>query len=615
MHPKKEHKSIRLRTRLILYSTFLVLFLMALIVLLVEQRQRETAQMEARKRGMAIARSLAAVSTNALLSYNYVLLEQHAEKVSREEDVAYAIIHDKENRVAAYSQHDEKQGTLLTDIVSQEALRTQDPLIQLMSYGETHVPALDISVPVYIEGSQEKWGTVRIGLSLARMLDQISRTRLNLFLLGLVGLVLGAFGSILLARRITRPISRLVETTVSAAGGNLEQTIDIHTGDEIGELGDNFNHMIHQIRLHRDELEIRLHEITALKTYNDNILASMTNGLIAVDLQEKIVTLNETAEQILGRKQGEMAGSSVKEILGGQHPLYRMMAETSSLGKGIFRQDVELKKQDGSLWLTVSTSLLTDGQGEKIGVLILFEDITEIKALEEKLRQADRLAALGSLSAGLAHEIKNPLSAIKTFVQLLPVKRESSSFMDKFNITVPREIDRINRLVEDLLELTRTRKRPMVNLDVNQLVSQVIDIHSEEMAKKQIVFGDQLNRTIPPVRGDSETLYRVFSNLVINAIQAMPSGGSLAISSGQDNSERPMVRITLSDTGIGMDGTTVENLFNPFFTTKDKGVGLGMALAYKIVEDHHGSIDVFSEQGKGTSFVVRLPVAKTEGCP
>ena len=615
MHPEKGPKSIRLRTRLILYSTFLVLFLMALIVLLVEQRQRETTQMEVRKRGMAIARSLAAVSTNALLTYNYVLLEQHAEKVSREEDIVYAIIHDKENRVAAYSQHDEKQGTLLTDTVSQEALRTREPLIQLVPYGESHVPALDMAVPVYIEGSQEKWGTVRIGLSLARMLDQIARTRLNLFVLGLVGLVLGAFGSILLARRITRPISRLVETTVSAAGGNLEQTIDIHTGDEIGELGNNFNHMIQQIRLHRDQLETRLHEITALKTYNDNILASMTNGLIALDLEEKIVTLNETAEHILGRKQGEMVGRSVKEILGGQHPLYRMMVETSSLGKGIFRQDVELKKQDGPLWLTVSTSLLTDEQGEKIGVLILFEDITEMKALEEKLRQADRLAALGTLSAGLAHEIKNPLSAIKTFVQLLPVKMENPSFMDKFNTTVPREIDRINGLVEDLLELTRTRKRPMVNLDVNQLISQVIDIHSEEMAKKQIVFGDQLNRTIPPVRGDSETLYRVFSNLVINAIQAMPNGGSLAISSGQDNSERPEVRITLQDTGIGMDEVTVKNLFNPFFTTKDKGVGLGMALAHKIVEDHHGSIDVSSEQEKGTSFVIRLPVAEKEDCP
>jgi signal transduction histidine kinase len=276
---------------------------------------------------------------------------------------------------------------------------------------------------------------------------------------------------------------------------------------------------------------------------------------------------------------------------------------------------VELKKQDAPLWLTVSTSFLTDGRGEKIGVLILFENITEIKALEEKLRQTDRLAALGTLSAGLAHEIKNPLSAIKTFVQLLPVKRENPSFMDKFNITVPREIDRINRLVEDLLELTRTRKRPMVNLDVNQLIGQAIDTHSEEMAKKQILFEDRLNRTNPPVRGDSETLYRVFSNLVINAIQAMPNGGSLVISSGQDNSERPMVRITLSDTGVGMDETTVENLFNPFFTTKDKGVGLGMALAHKIIEDHHGSIDVFSEQGKGTSFVIRLPVAEMGGCP
>ncbi len=149
---------------------------------------------------------------------------------------------------------------------------------------------------------------------------------------------------------------------------------------------------------------------------------------------------------------------------------------------------MELKKGDVSLWLTISTSLLTDGAGKKIGALAVFQDITEIKALEERLRQADRLAALGTVSAGLAHEIKNPLSAIKTFVQLLPKKSQSPTFMEKFNITVPREIDRINQLVEDLLELTRTRKRPWTPLDVNPLILQVIELHGEEMKKRAIVF-------------------------------------------------------------------------------------------------------------------------------
>ena len=608
MVSKKDRKSIRLQTRLILYSTLLIILLMGFIIVLVEKRLSETIQEEAKKRGMAIAQNLAAVSINALLTYNYVSLEQNAEKVAVEEDIVYVIVHDKENKVAAYSQHDEKQGTVLTDEVSQRAVNTKEPLAQ-STLSEAKIRYLDISIPVYIKESPEKWGTVRVGLSLERMHGQILRTRLNLLLLGIFAIGLGILGSIFFARRITRPISGLVKTTILAAQGDLDQRIDIRTGDEIEELGKNFNHMIQQIRLHRNALENRLLEITSLKAYTDNILSSMTNGLITIDLEGKVITLNETAEQILGKGRNEMVGSPLEETLGDDLPLYRMMSETLLHEKGIFHSEMELKKEEAELWLTASTSLLTDGEGKKIGALCIFQDITEIKALEEKLRQADRLTALGTLSAGLAHEIKNPLSAIKTFVQLLPKKFESPSFMEKFNITVPREIDRINLLVEDLLELTRRRIRPMVNLDVNLLILQVIDLHGEEMAKRQILFEDHLDRTIPQIQGDSEKLYRAFSNMVINSIQAMPNGGRLVISSGPDQVSS-MVKINFRDTGVGMDEETTKNLFNPFFTTKEKGAGLGMALSEKIIEDHRGTIEVMSEKGVGTAFVIYLPVVK-----
>ncbi len=609
MGPKKYSKSIRLQTRLILYSILLILCLMVLIIFLVEKRQSEIIQEEARKRGMAIARNLAAVSTNALLTYNYVVLEQNAERVALEEDIVYVIIHDKEARVAAYSQHDERQGMILTDELSQRAVKTTEPLIQANHSEEKKAPLLDISIPVYIKESQEKWGIIRIGLSLERMHGQISRTRLNLLLLGLFAIALGILGSIFFARRITQPISKLVGTTISAAEGNLEQIIDIQTRDEIEELGKNFNHMIQQIRLHRNELENRLREITSLKAYTDNVLSSMTNGLITIDLEKRIVTVNEMAEKVLGKGKEEMVTLTLDQIFGDHHPLHRMMIETLSKGEGIFYSELELKKGEENLWLTASTSLLVDGEGKRIGGMVVFQDITEIKALEEKLRQADRLAALGTLSAGLAHEIKNPLSAIKTFVQLLPQKLENPSFMQKFNITVPREIDRINQLVEDLLELTRRRVRPMVTLDVNRLILQAIDLHGEEMEKKHILFENHLDRTIPPIHGDPERLHRAFSNLLINAIQAMPNGGSLTISSGQETSSS-MVRITFKDTGIGMDEKISKNLFNPFFTTKEKGVGLGMALTHKMIEDHRGTIGAMSEKGKGTTFILTLPVVK-----
>jgi two-component system sensor histidine kinase AtoS len=582
---------------------------MVLVVLMVEKRQTEIIELEAQKRGMAIAQNLAAVSTNALLTYNYVVLQQNGGKVAQEEDIAYVVIHDKENRVAFYSGHDEKQGTVLTDKISEKALGTQAPLTQVFHSEETKKPVLDISIPVYIKESAEKWGTIRMGLSLERMHDQIARTRLNLLLLAGLAILLGVLGSIFFARRITRPISRLVDTTISAAQGNLDTAIDIRTGDEIEELSRNFNYMIGQIRLQRTELEKRLREITSWKAYTDNILASMTNGLITVDLEGRIVTLNGMAERILGKTREEMEGRLPEQAFDLHSPLGQTMTETLSREKAIFHSEMELKKGEGSLWLMISTSLLTDGAGKKIGALAVFQDITEIKALEEKLRQADRLAALGTVSAGLAHEIKNPLSAVKTFVQLLPKKSQNPTFLEKFNITVPREIDRINQLVEDLLELTRSRKRPWAPVQVNPLLLQITELHGEEMKKKEILFENHLESNLPSVQGDPDSLYRAFSNIVINSIQAMPNGGVLRVLSEADPVPA-MVKITFRDSGVGMDEKTTKNLFNPFFTTKDKGVGLGMALTHKIIEDHRGTIEVLSEPGKGSTFTVRLPVTK-----
>ncbi len=610
MSSKTAFQSIRLQTRLILYATLIILVVTPLVMLRVENVQRKTIQEEAKKRGMSIARNLAAVSTNDLLTYNYVVLEQNAGRMALEEDIAYIIIHNKENQVAAYSGQADKQGLVLKDEVSQRAVTGTKELIQSISYGPMNAPVLDISIPVYIRESQEKWGTIRVGLSLERMQGQIRETRLHLLLLGLLAIGLSTLGSFFFTRRITRPISKLVTTTISAAAGDLEQRIDIRTGDEVEELGKNFNHMIEQIRLHRNALENRLHEITSLKSYTDNILSSMTNGLITIDLKARIVTVNEMGERILGRKEEEILGIPFQVIFGEEHPLYGLLMETLLKDKGISYSEMELRRGKEALWLTANTSPLFDGGETRIGAMALFQDITEIKALQEKLKQADRLAALGTLSAGLAHEIKNPLSAIKTFVQLLPKKFETRSFMDKFNVTVPREIDRINLLVEDLLELTRTRKRPFIPLHVDHLILQVIALHEVEMGKRSIVFENHLDQSVPSISADSERLYRAFSNLIINSFQAMPNGGSLIISSEYDVSAS-LAKIMIRDTGIGMDEETCRNLFNPFFTTKEKGVGLGMALTRKIIEDHKGTIEVMSEQGKGTTFVLSLPVAKT----
>src|SRR4030043_476841 len=179
MDAKKQYSSFRLQTRLILYSTLLIALLMVLVAFFVEKRQSEIIRQEAKKRGMAIAKNLAAVSTNAILTYNYIVLEQNAEKAALEEDIVYVIIHDKEKKVAAYSQHDEKQGTILTDEVSQRAVTATKPLIQSAFYEKKKARILDIAIPVYIKESPEKGGTIRIGLSLENMAGQIFKNPLN----------------------------------------------------------------------------------------------------------------------------------------------------------------------------------------------------------------------------------------------------------------------------------------------------------------------------------------------------------------------------------------------------------------------------------------------------
>jgi len=271
-------------------ATALLLFvLMVIIILLVGNRFSQSIKQEAQARGLAVAQSIAAVSTNALLTYNYVTLEQNAERASQGTDIVYVIILDKEKKVAAFSGHSGRQGNFLDDSFSSRALAATKPFVQSVLWEETGERVLDITVPVFIVGYEMKWGTVRVGLSLERMYWQIRRTQLVLVGIGTVALVLGLVGAHVMASRITQPLGQLANATNAAAGGDLDQRLDIHTRDEVEDLAKSFNTMISEILDQRVQLEQRFNEILELKAYNDIVLASMTNGLITLDLDSRIV--------------------------------------------------------------------------------------------------------------------------------------------------------------------------------------------------------------------------------------------------------------------------------------------------------------------------------------
>ncbi len=224
---------------------------------------------------------------------------------------------------------------------------------------------------------------------------------------------------------------------------------------------------------------------------------------------------------------------------------------------------------------------------------------------EEHLRRADRLSALGELSASMAHEIRNPLGSIKGAVEILKDDYREDEAKYEFIRILLKETDRLNRIVQEFLGFARPKQPEFQPADMNEAIESVLVLTTQEARKAGVKVGKRLDAAIGKRSMDAGLLKQAFLNLVLNAIQAMPEGGVLTVESSIKDG---MIEVAVSDTGIGIPEENRKKLFSPFFTTKKNGTGLGLAITYRIIENHRGSIDVVSEPGKGTTFTVRIPV-------
>jgi signal transduction histidine kinase len=230
---------------------------------------------------------------------------------------------------------------------------------------------------------------------------------------------------------------------------------------------------------------------------------------------------------------------------------------------------------------------------------------------------------VGTLAAGLAHEIKNPLTSLLTFTRRLDRRFDDEAFREKFQRVVPRELERINTIVERLLELTRPARLDFQPVRIPALLERVVELYANEIEAKQLRVVRDYAGDLPRVEADPDSLYRAFVNLVGNALDAMRTGGRLTLRAGWATADRlatrrtRLVAIEIEDDGVGIPDSDADRVFNPFFTTKDTGTGLGLALTHKIVDDHGGTIDFRSVPGRGTTFRIVLPVtaARAIGSP
>ena len=583
----------------------MLIILLSSIALVLAILQTRTIRERIEKQGLAIAENLAAISLDYLVTYNYVALEKLANQAADNPGITHVIIHDKEGKIAGHSKRPDLQNKLLTDDISKDAVEAESPTIIVHSLEKDSPSVMDVTVPVYLPDSRDRWGTIRVCLSLDLMRQQNRQTLWTIFILGSVALIIGMLISNWAAQRVTRPLEVLVDVTMEAAQGNLKQDISIHTRDEVEILASNFSDMIREILAQKLQLENQLYEIKRLQHYTEEILSTMKDGLLAVDMDGVVMTINPAARNLLDINPDQGAiGSSILDFYDKGTPIYDYINTSLTGPSGGDQREIHLQKgEDTRILLTDSNILESDGKNKK-QVIFNFNDMTALKKLEAQVRQGQRLADLGTMAAGMAHEIRNPLSAIKTYVALLPKKIGKTGFLEKFQRTVPREINRLNTLIEELLELSRPPRYNFKLTGIQTLLMQSIDLLEADLRLKGIDCQWDIPHDLPPIMADVEQLEKVFINLIQNGAQAMSGGGKISIYAAWEND---WLTLEFKDTGLGFSSELAENIFNPFFTTKAKGTGLGLAITHKVISEHGGHITVTSKKDAGSCFSIRLP--------
>lgn len=343
-----------------------------------------------------------------------------------------------------------------------------------------------------------------------------------------------------------------------------------------------------------------------LRALHERIVASIRSGVVTTDLQGRIYTFNAAAEEITGYQEQDVRGQDASIFFGEIKGLIHDSMELTETSDSSPRFEADCLTADGlRLRLGFSLSPLYSETGETTGTVITFQDLTHIRALEETSRRQDRLAAIGRMAASIAHEIRNPLAAMRGSIQMLRAEMKSDSSETELMEIILRESDRLNRIISDFLTYARPRSIVQSKVDVGELLQQTFTLlrNSSEIHESHIIEAKSPDEPVL-TNADSEQLRQVFWNLARNALNAMPQGGTLNATVGVNSNNR--LRITFADTGRGMSPEQVEHLFEPFSSTTG-GVGLGLSIVYQIIRDHGGTINVRSREGKGTTIAIELP--------
>jgi PAS domain S-box-containing protein len=611
-------------------TALLVVALIGATLLVVHARVYNTLRRNLEARGYSIARSIGAVATPSLLSYNYAALKVAAEGSSEDPGVLYVVIHDKEGQVAGvagslFPQDAEKQ-------LAQPLSERGSSVVEVAAGGGIHDTALELAVPVFVEGVTEPWGTVRVGLSYAPVVAELRRLELGLLVLGII-LAIGAVAGVRwMARRITAPLRQLVAGTEALSKGDLGHRIPVSGVEELSELARSFNTMSDRVQEKARESQEFQQALEALNSTLEEQVRERTRALEESEEQYKtlvehspdsILIVQDQQVRFINHAFTDTFGLAEDAVLRREFRLESIFEPESAdlvrdriraWQRGEHAVPVEVTGRDSR-----GEPRELELRGSRIEYLgrpaaeCLLIDTTETKRLREQLNETEKLRALGELASGVAHDFNNLLGAILGRAQLL--RRQA------FDADVDEDLAIIEQAARDgretvlrIQEFSRMRRdRQLTPVDLGDVFRDAIEITrtcwKTEAEKRNVGIDIDLDAaTVPPVLGNASELREVATNLILNAVDAMPDGGRIEV---RCRRERDHVVARIADDGVGMTEDIRRHLFDPFYSTKGHfGTGLGLSVVYGIVTRHEGRIDVETEPGRGTTFHLRFPVAE-----
>ncbi|HWH59684.1 MAG TPA: ATP-binding protein [Terriglobales bacterium] len=454
----------------------------------------------------------------------------------------------------------------------------------------------EVHMPLLLNGNV--FGSIRVGVSTVFVRNELTPQLKRAVKLSALAILCSLLLAAILAHIALGPlehISRSLDNMTAAHGG------DTHPGEERDEYGQVTEKIANLGRQMRDAREI----FSALKNNVDQIMSSLQDGLMLFTRDSKVVLVSASVERFLGRSRRELLGRNAKDIFSAESPLGALLLDAFRL-----HHNVEQREMESTNGRRVEVSLdFIHEKGTQIGALLTMRDAESARRIEDEIELSRRISASGRVTRGVAHEVKNPINAIVLHLQLLRNKMQQIDPDTGRHVDIiDNEIHRLDRVVQILVDFTRPRELHIEDADLKLVLEEVVLLASPDAAQHGVRIVRQLPGEAIPVKVDVDLIKQAMLNVVLNGVQAMPNGGSLTLATYRDEES---VVTEIKDEGTGIPAAVQEKVFELYFTTKKTGSGIGLAQTYQIMQWHYGSVDFVSQEGKGTTFRLRLPLAET----